>query len=275
MHVKWIAPLVMALGIAVAGSATAQDVSIDEQLRAADLAPTGVLRVAFLGTNPVQGRVDEATGEVSGPVADIITELASRIGVEHEFQPVNSAGAVIEAVTSGAADVGFLAYEAARAEQVDFAGPYATMTSSYLVAADSPFQSSADVDAEGNVIGTVAARSQQIFLSANIENAEVEIWDAQPPDEEIERMLLSGEISAVGQNRQRSVEHAAKMPSLRVIDDHFMAVPQSFVLRPGETTKAEAITRFMDELRNNGFVQASLEKADLLAGTSVSGPNIP
>lgn len=275
MRLNWIIHFLLALSVLVGANASAQDVSIDDQLKAADLAPTGVLRVIFLGTNPIQARVDPETGDVSGPVADIVEELASRIGVPHEFQPVRTAPEVIAAVNSGAADLGFLAYEAGRAEQVDYAGPYATMMSSYLVAANSPFQNSTDVDVEGNVIGTVVARSQQIFLSDNIRHAEIRIWDTQPADEEIERLLVSGEISAVGQNRQRSVDHAAKFSSLRVVDDAFMAVPQAFVMRPGETAKAEALNRFIDELRDSGFVQASLERAELLDGASVAPPGIP
>ncbi len=275
MHSKLLSALFVGFLIFGAGDATAQSQSLNDQLKAADLAPTGTLRVAFLGTNPIQSRIIPESGEVTGPVADIVNELASRIGATVEFLPQNGAANIMRLVNSGDADVGFLAYEEARAEQVDFAGPYATMMSSYLVAADSPFQDSADVDAQGNVIGTVIGRSQQVFLSANIQHAELDIYDQQPPDEEIERLLVSGEISAVGQNRQRSVDHAAKFPSLRVIDDNFMAVPQAFVIRPSETAKADALNRLMDELRGNGFVQASLQRADLLAGASVAPPGIP
>ena len=42
---------------------------------ASRLAPTGTLRAAFLGTNPVQGRVNPSTGAVTGPVADLVREL--------------------------------------------------------------------------------------------------------------------------------------------------------------------------------------------------------
>lgn len=40
----------------------------------ADVAPTGTLRAAFLGSNPVQGHVDPATGEVTGVVADLVKD---------------------------------------------------------------------------------------------------------------------------------------------------------------------------------------------------------
>ena len=275
MHSKRLSALLVGILVFAAGEATAQSISLNDQLKSANFSPTGTLRAAFLGTNPIQGRVNAETGEVSGPVADIIAELATRLGVPHEFMPLNAAQAVIDSVNSGAADLGFLAYEDSRAEQVDYAGPYALMASSYLVSANSPLRSSADVDASENVIGTVVGRSQEVFLSANIRNAELALWEQQPPDEEIERLLVSGELSAIGQNRQRSVEHAAKFSTLRVVGDAFFSVPQAFVMKQGETAKAEALSRLMDELRDSGFVQASLEKADLLAGASVAPPGVP
>ena len=275
MQFKCLSALLIGFLFLAAGQAGAQAISLNDQLRSADFSPNGTLRVAFLGTNPIQGRVNAETGEVTGPVADITAELAMRLGVPHEMMPMSSAQAVIDAVNSGAADLGFLAYEDSRAEQVDYAGPYALMASSYLVAANSPLNSSAEVDSSENKIGTVIGRSQEVFLSANIRNAELVLWEQQPPDEEIERLLVSGELSAIGQNRQRSVEHAAKFPTLRVVDDAFFSIPQSFVMRRGETAKADALSRLMDELRGNGFVQASLEKADLLAGASVAPPGVP
>jgi polar amino acid transport system substrate-binding protein len=267
--------LVIALAATFSGRAAAQGASLDDALPAAELAPTGTLRVAFLGTNPIQGRIDAETGEVTGPIADIVTELASRIGVPVHYLPQNGAQNVIDRVTGGEADVGFLAYADSRAEQVDYAGPYATMASSYLVAADSPFEASADVDAEGNVIGTVVGRAQELYLSANIRHAKLALYERQPPDQEIERLLVSGEISALGQNRQRSVDHATKFSTLRVLDDSFLSIPQAFVIQKGQTAKARALTRYMDELRDSGFVQASLEKAGLLSAASVAPPGIP
>src|SRR5262245_61660517 len=101
-----------------------------------DLAPTGTLRATFLATNPVQGRVDPQTGAVTGPVVVLIRELARRRGVPYAIRPVPDAAAVIESITSKTADIGFLAYEAARAAQVAFTHPYALMASAYAVRDD-------------------------------------------------------------------------------------------------------------------------------------------
>ena len=109
-------------------------------LMAADLAPTGTLRAAFLGANPVQGHVDAQTGAITGPVADIVKEMARKLGVPYTIIPASGAAGVIALLKSGKADIGFLAYDEARSKEVDFAGPYALMYNTYVVAADSPIQ---------------------------------------------------------------------------------------------------------------------------------------
>ena len=91
----------------------------------ADLAPTGTLRAAFLRTNPVQGRIDAKTGTVTGPVADLVQALALQLGVPYTIIPAADAREVIARLKDHTADIGFLAYDAPRAQEVDFSEPYA------------------------------------------------------------------------------------------------------------------------------------------------------
>src|SRR6202008_3291355 len=77
------------------------------QSPAATLAPTGTLRAAFLGTNPVHGRVDAKTGAVSGPVADLVKELAGKLGVPFTLIPSPDASEVIAHLKNHTADIGF------------------------------------------------------------------------------------------------------------------------------------------------------------------------
>jgi len=127
--------------------------AIAGSLMAADLAPTGTLRAAFLRTNPVQGRIDPQTKSVTGPVADLVQELARRLGIPYAIIPAADARAVIDLLNAHDADIGFLAYDAPRAAEVDFSRPYALMQNSYIVRADSPLQRSADVDKAGLRVG--------------------------------------------------------------------------------------------------------------------------
>src|ERR1700680_952959 len=86
-----------------------------------------VLGAPFLGTNPVQGRIDPQTKSVTGPVADLVKELARRLGVPYTIIPAADAREVIDLLSAHTSDIGFLAYDAPRAAEVDFSRPYALM----------------------------------------------------------------------------------------------------------------------------------------------------
>src|SRR4029077_11095921 len=78
---------------------------------AADLAPTGTLRATFLGNNPVQGRVEAATGAITGPVADRVKQLARRLTVPYVIIPAPDARGVMDRLKAHTADIGFLAFD--------------------------------------------------------------------------------------------------------------------------------------------------------------------
>jgi ABC-type amino acid transport substrate-binding protein len=115
------------------------------------------VRATFLGNNPVQGSVDPKTDAISGPVADIVKELAHRAGVPYTITPAVGAKEVIERLNNHTADIGFLAWEAERARQVDFSVPYSLMGSTYLTPAA--------------VVFAIAKRDNAALLNANENSA--------------------------------------------------------------------------------------------------------
>src|SRR5262245_33633346 len=86
-------------------------VSIAPQRSTKILAPTGTLRAAFLATNPVHGRVDAKTGAITGPVPDLVKELAGKLGVPYTLIPSPGATEVIGHLKDHTADIGFLAFD--------------------------------------------------------------------------------------------------------------------------------------------------------------------
>src|SRR6516162_10717166 len=89
-----------------------------------ELAPTGVLRAAYLATNPAQAMRDPTTGEMRGPAPELGRALAGRSNVPLELKAIAGPPAVIEAVRKGEADIGFVAYEATRLGSVEFSQTY-------------------------------------------------------------------------------------------------------------------------------------------------------
>jgi polar amino acid transport system substrate-binding protein len=211
----------------------------------------------------VHARLDPQTGVFAGPAPDLVKELAAKLGVPYTLIPAPDVGGVIEHVKSGTADIGFMAYEESRAREVDFAGPFLVMQSSYIVRVDSPILRTADADRSGLKIGAVRGNSQGLFLNDNVKNARLTLFETMPPQAELERLLLTGEIDAFGVNRQRALDAAAASSKLRALPDSFLGVEQSFVVGKGENAKAAAINSFVDELRASGFINASIERAKL------------
>jgi len=217
-------------------------------LLAAQLAPTGTLRVTFIANNPVQGRVDSA-GASSGPAPDLARELARRLGVPHAITPLPSAGAVMESVTTGKADIGFLAYEAARAQQVEFSDAYLTSGSAYAVRADSSIRNSAAVDRPGVTVGAVSGQSQEVWVRENIKAARINALPTVPANAVLAAMLLDGRVDVFAANRTRMEELAREFPAVRVLPGDFLVVGQAMVVAKGNRTRLDELNRFLAEMR--------------------------
>jgi len=234
------------------------------QSPAATLAPTGTLRAVFLGTNPVHARVDSRSGTATGPVPDLVAELARKLGVGSKVIPAPDAAGVIAALNSGAADIGFLAYDATRAREVDFGAPFVVMLNSYLVKAGSPIRSTADVDRAGVTVAAVKGQTQELFVSRSLKHANVRVLPTMPAQAEVERLLAAGEVDAFAINRQRSLEaEAASDAKLRALGDSFLEVDQCFVVTKGGRARLDAIEKFMAGINASGFMKSSIDRAGL------------
>ena len=229
------------------------------------LAPTGTLRAVFLGQNPVQGRIDAQSGKAVGPVPDLVEALAARIGVRFVVTPSPNAAGIVSALNAGQADIGFLAYDEARARDVDFGAPFMAMFNSYLVRGDSSLQRTADVDRAGVKVAAVRGQTQELFVSSHLAHATVRVFETMPAQAELETLLIGREIDAFAINRQRAVEaETASRSRLRALPDSFLAVNQSFVVRKGDSAKLPLIASFVEYAKTSGLIRSSIERAGLI-----------
>lgn len=230
-----------------------------------NLAPTGTLRAAFLANNPVHARTDATTGAITGPVVDLVERLAGQLHVPFKMVPAPNAAGVIRAINTGAADVGFLAYDTTRAQEVDFAGPFAVMFNSYVAPAASSLRTVNDVDKAGVQVGAVKGQTQEIFLGRTLKQARLRPFDAMLPRAEIERLFSARDLDAFAVNRQTAKELAdASGGALRVLDGSYVSVEQSFVVRKGDRDAADLLNRFVKELKGSDFIQRSLARAGVV-----------
>src|SRR3954471_9692471 len=128
-----------------------------------DLAPSGKLRVGLNMSNFLLTRTDAATGKPAGVAPDLGRELGKSLGVEVELVPYPNPGALGDAASSGAWDVGFLGAEPQRAKEIDFTAAYVEIEATYLVPAGSKLQNIADVDAKGVRIAVPERSAYELY----------------------------------------------------------------------------------------------------------------
>jgi polar amino acid transport system substrate-binding protein len=259
---RWLPALIAVLMVA----------AVPRAAQIPNLAPSGTLRAAFLATNPVHARTDPQTGEITGPVPDLVKELARRLQTPFVLIPAANAAAVIGHMQKGTADIGFLAYDQERARDVDFAGAFMTMFNTYAVAAASPLRVVADADRAGVQIGAVKGQTPQIHLSGSLRNARMRVFEATPDQAGLEKLLVGGDVDAFALNQQRAEEAAAASQGrLRALRGSFFDAEQSVVVKKGESEKAAFLAAFVEELKASGFIKTSLDRAKLV-GVGVAPP---
>jgi polar amino acid transport system substrate-binding protein len=220
-----------------------------------DLAPTGRLRTTINLGNIVLAQRDAATGALGGASVDLAHELARRLGVDAELFPFDTAGKAFTALHSGACDVGFLAIDPARAEQLDFTAPYVIIEGTYLVAYSSPLRTVNDVDADGVRIAAGKNTAYDLHLSRSLRHAQLVHF---PSSAASVAALLAGETDAAAGVRQLLVVAAAQHSGFRVMQDRFLTIEQAMALPKGRTAGLAYLHAFVEEMKATGFVAAAL-----------------
>jgi polar amino acid transport system substrate-binding protein len=246
-------PALIVAALALLGGTAAAD----------DIAPGGTLRAVYLSSNPAQAVQDRTTGAIRGASADLARELGKRIGTPVEFKAVADPPAVIDAVSGGQADIGFVAYEPSRAGTVEFSQTYMLVQQSFLVLEDSTIRAIADVDRAGQKIAGGRNDSVTLFMKRKLKAATLVEIENNPA--EIKRMLLAKEIDAFGANRQRLTTLMKETPGTRLLPDSLFGVPQTIIVPKGKPPEVlTAINRFIDEVRASGFLQSAIAASGIV-----------
>jgi polar amino acid transport system substrate-binding protein len=228
---------------------------------ASDIAPTGSLRAAYLGNNPAQAVRDPVSGEIRGASADLARELGRRINAPVTLIPSTSPQAVIDAVSKGEADIGFVAYAPSRTGTVAFSQTYMLVRQSFLVPENSPIRSVADIDQPERRIAGGKGDSITLFLARTLKHAKLIETDNSPAD--TKQKFANGEIDAFGANRQRLTNMAAEMPGYRLLPDNIFDVPQTIILPKDKPQILAEVNRFIDDVRGSGFLAAAIERGHI------------
>lgn len=227
----------------------------DDLKQAADinrlLAPGGTLRVVINTGNAILTRPGE-DGAPAGISVDLAREFARRRGLPLELRQVPNAAASVEAVGSGAADLGFFAVDPARAAVVAFTNPWVLIEGWYLVRDAAPITDLAGVDQPGNRIAVGRGSAYDLHLSRAIAQATLE--RTKTSQEVVDFFLANGFEVAAGIRQQLEAD-MARHPGLRLLPERFMVIRQALGVPAGrDPAVVAAINAFLAEVRAEGFL---------------------
>jgi polar amino acid transport system substrate-binding protein len=219
-----------------------------------ELAPHGVLRASINLGNPVLAQGTPA--EPAGVTVDIAREVAARLGVRAELVCFDAARKSLAALLSGAADIGFLAIEPARAEQVAFTPPYVLIEGVYAVPADSPLAEVADVDAPGVRIGVKEGSAYDLYLTRTVSRATI-VRGADGTS-----VFAAEGLEVAAGIREPVTTFVASHPGLRLIDGAFMQIQQAIGVSRARSPEAVAfLAAIVADLKASGFIAGALRRS--------------
>ncbi|MFI7067886.1 transporter substrate-binding domain-containing protein [Kribbella sp. NPDC050124] len=216
-----------------------------------DLAPSGVLRASINLGNPVlaQGTPEEP----AGVTVDIAREIARRLEVPLELVCFDAARKSFEALTTGQADLCFLAIEPARADQVAFTAPYVIIEGVFAVRRESGLQALADVDQAGVRIGVKRGSAYDLYLTRTVQHATIVRGD-QGAD-----VFLAEDLEVAAGIRQPITRFVAEHPEVRLIDERFMEIQQAVgTTKDRHPDTVGYLHALVEDLKSSGFVADSL-----------------
>jgi polar amino acid transport system substrate-binding protein len=199
-------------------------------------------------------------------------EIARRLGVEIAYVPFPSPGELADAAGGGVWDIGLIAVEPARAEQIAFTAAYVEIEATYLVAEDAPFQSVEDVDRAGVRIAVAARTAYDLYLSRNLKRAEL----VRAKGAAAAFDLFTGQkLDALAALRPALISEAGKAAGARILEGRFTAVRQAIGTRPENEAGAAFLADFVEEAKAGGLVQSLIERHGVADRLAVAPPARP
>lgn len=223
------------------------------------LAPTGKLRAAINFGNGVLAQKGP-NGEPRGISVDLANALGKRLGVPVELIHLQAAGKSFEALATGAADVGFIAIEPARAADMDFTPPYVLIEGTYMVRKESPLQDVGDVDKPGIKIGVGLASVYDLYLTRTLKNATLVRAKVGGAAAGIP-VFIEGKLDAAAGVRQPLDDYAKEHPEYRVMKGAFQEIRQAMGTPKGRPLALAYVKTFVEEMKANGFVAEGLKRS--------------
>jgi polar amino acid transport system substrate-binding protein len=217
----------------------------------AELAPRGVVRAGINMANFLLVSGASETGEPAGVAPDLARQIAGRLGVPVVYVPFPRPGELADAAGRDVWDIGLIAAEPARAEQIAFSPAYAEIEATYMVPAGSPLMTLADVDRPGVRVAVAERSAYDLWLSRHVGHAE--LLRAPGLDAAYERFVAE-KLDALAGLRPRLLKDVEQLPGARILDGRFTAVQQAVGTAKGNAAGAAFLRDFVEEAKASGLI---------------------
>ena len=227
----------------------------------AELAPTAKLRVGLILSNQVLVSKDPSTGELRGVTINLGKALAQRLGVP--FEPIGYANpaALVKSFGTDQWDIAFLAFDPARAQEVDFSPPYMEVDNTYLVTATSKVAAVERADQPGVTIAVPERSAPDLFLSRNLKSAQV--LRVPGGAEAAIEALRTGKADAYAENAHMLSLYADGLPGARVLEGRYTVIQHSIATPQGKAAAAKYVKMFVEEAKSDGTIAQAIRAAGL------------
>ena len=233
-----------------------------------ELAPSGTLRAAINLANFLLVTGRSSDGEPEGVAPDMAAEIARRLDVPIRYVPFATPSELADAATGDVWDIGLIGAEPARAETIAFTAAYTEIEATYLVPEGSTLGEVEDVDHEGVRIAVAGGSAYDLFLSRNLEHAE--LVRASGLDGSFD-LFVAEKLDALAGLRPRLLADVERLPGARILDGRFTAVQQAVGTPRPRERGAAFLREIVEEAKTSGLVQRLIDRHGV-RGLSVAAP---
>ena len=161
-----------------------------------------------------------------------------------------------DAVNQDIWDIGNIAFEAERAQTLDFSHPYVVIEANFLVRHDDDFLTNDDVDRAGTKIAVSERSAYDLWLTDHFSQAQIiRAASIQAAHD----LFFEEKVDVLASLKPKLLEDLANYSGLRMIDPPFTAIKQSIGVAKGKADSIAFLNALIAQSIENGWIAAQLE----------------
>ena len=232
-----------------------------------ELSSNGILRAAINMSNFLLVTDKTKDGTPIGVSPDMAQELADKLNLQLKLIPYTTPGEIADDAENDKWDICNIGAEPQRAEKINFSAAYAEIQATYIVQSNSKINNILDVDKIGNKICVASRTAYGLWLSQNIQNAE--LIQVEGVDSSFD-VFLNGNLNALAGLRPALIDDVKKISGAKILEGQFMSVQQAIGTSIQNIHSAIYIAEFVEEMKRSGFVEKLIDKHNVNGRLSVA-----